>query len=122
MDNLVNNFVEVCVEKHWNALSVRFLRFTPYKDFIKILEYDMNSFVTINLKNCIIRFAPHPGVCPRAPEYVKECEFPTVTHARRCDTLPLSCPRRIGRKCLWKRRQQKIAASIDSMRGGAFQG
>lgn len=82
MDDLVNNFVEVRVEKQLNALSVRFLRFTPYQDFVKILEYEYKLIRHYQLKKCIIDLRLIPVYAPGAPEYVKDVWFPTVSTLR----------------------------------------
>ncbi len=78
MDDLINNFVEVRVEKQLEALLVKFLRFTPYEDFVKILEYEYELIRHYRLKKCVIDLRLIPVYAPGAPEYVKDVWFPTV--------------------------------------------
>jgi hypothetical protein len=85
MDDLVNNFVEVRVKKQWNALSVSFLGFAPYEDFVKILEYEYELIRHYQLKKCIIDLRLIPVYATGATEYVKDVWFPTVS------TLGMEC-------------------------------
>jgi hypothetical protein len=79
MDNLVNKFVEVRVEKQLNALSVKFLSFILYQDFVKTLEYEYELIRHYQLKKCIIDLRLIPVYDKGAPEYVKDVWFPTVS-------------------------------------------
>lgn len=113
MDNLINTFVEVRVEKLLNALSVRFLKFTPYQDFVKILEYEYELIRHYQLKKCMIDLRLIPVYAPGAPEYVKDVWFPTVT------TLGMRHVAFIVPEAYWAQvsmeKAHKDTASIDSM-------
>jgi len=79
MDDLVNNFVEVRVEKPLKTLSVKFLGFTPHEDFVKILEYEYELVRHYQLKKCVIDLRLVPVYAPGNSEYVKDVWFPTVS-------------------------------------------
>lgn len=79
MDDLVNEFVEVRVEKQWNMLKVKFLKFTPYEDFVKILEYEYELVRHYGVKKCLIDLRLIPVYATGAPEYVKDVWFPTIS-------------------------------------------
>lgn len=79
MDNLVNNYVEVRMDKSLNALSVKFLGFIPYKDFVKTLEYEYDLIRQYQSKKCVIDLRLIPVYAAGATEYVKDTWFPTVS-------------------------------------------
>ena len=79
MDNLVNKFVEVRVDKQLNALSVKFLRFILYQDFVKTLEYEYELIRHYQLKKCVVDLRLIPVYDTGMPEYVKDKWFPTVS-------------------------------------------
>ncbi len=78
MDNLINEFVEVCVEKPANVLSVKFLGFIPYQDFIKVAEHEYKLIRQNKLKKCIIDLRQIPVYDKGMPEYINGTWFPTV--------------------------------------------
>jgi len=79
MDNLINKFVEVRVEKQLNVLSVKFLGFTLYQDFVKIVEYEYELIRHYQLKKCVIDLRLIPVYDTGMPEYVNDVWFPTVS-------------------------------------------
>ncbi len=78
MDNLINNFVEVRAEKQLNVLSVKFLGFIPYPDFLKVVEQEYEFIRQYHLKKCVIDLRLIPVYAQGMPEYVKDVWFPTV--------------------------------------------
>jgi hypothetical protein len=79
MDDLINQYVEIQVDKQLNALSVKFLKFIPYQEFIKAVEHEYELIRHYNLKKCAIDLRQIPVYDKGMPEYVKDKWFPTVS-------------------------------------------
>ena len=79
MDDLINKYVEVRVEKQLNAFTVKFLGFIQYEDFVKTVEYEYELIKHYQLKKCIIDLRKIPVYASGMPEYVKDVWFPTVS-------------------------------------------
>ena len=79
MDNLTNKYVEARVDLKLNALSVKFLAFTPYQEFVKITEYEFDLIRHYHLKKCVIDLRQIPVYDKGMAEYVKDVWFPTVS-------------------------------------------
>ena len=79
MDNLINQYVEIQVDKQLNALSVKFLMFIPYQEFLKAVEHEYELIRHYNLKKCVIDLRKLPVYDKGMPEYVKDKWFPTVS-------------------------------------------
>lgn len=78
MDSLINNFVEVRAEKQLNVLSVKFLRFIPFPEFLKAVEREYELIRQHHLKKCMIDLRLVPVYDKGMPEYVQDVWFPTV--------------------------------------------
>ena len=78
MDDFISNFVEVRAEKKLNVLSVKFLRFIPYPDFLKTVEQEYELIRNHHLKKCMIDLRLITVYATGMPEYVKDVWFPTV--------------------------------------------
>jgi hypothetical protein len=78
MDALINKPVEVHVEKQLNALSVKFLGFVTFEDFVKIVEYECELIRQNNLNKCVVDLRQIRVYDKGMPEYVKDVWFPTV--------------------------------------------
>lgn len=79
MDNLINQYVEIQVDKQLNALSVKFLKFIPYEEFLKAVEHEYELIRHYNLKKCVIDLRQLPVYDKGMPEYVKDKWFPTIS-------------------------------------------
>lgn len=78
MDILINKPVEVQVEMQLNALSIKFLGFVSFDDFIKIAEYEYELIRQNKLNKCIVDLRQIPVYDSGMPEYIKDVWFPTV--------------------------------------------
>ena len=78
MDNLINEFVELKVEKELNAFSVKFLKYVKLQDFKKIVEHEFELIEQYKLKKAIIDLRLLPVYDTGMPEYIKEVWFPKV--------------------------------------------
>ena len=79
MDDLINNFVELRLEKELNAFTVKFLAFTPYDNFMEIVNHEYELITKYQLKKCIVDLRLIPTYDIGMPEYVKDVWFPTVS-------------------------------------------
>ena len=79
MDDLINQYVEIQVDKQLNALSVKFLKFIPFQEFLKAVEHEYELIRHYNLKKCRIDLRQLPVYDKGMPEYVKDKWFPTVS-------------------------------------------
>jgi len=78
MTNLTNQYVEVAVDHSLNALTVKFLGFTPHEEFKKILEYEFEMIKTHQVRKCVVDLRLIPVYASGSKEFVKDIWFPTV--------------------------------------------
>ena len=79
MDDFTNQYVEIQVDKQLNALSVKFLKFIPYQEFLKAVEKEYDFIRRNQLKKCFIDLRQIPVYDKGMPEYVKDTWFPMVS-------------------------------------------
>jgi hypothetical protein len=78
MGNFMNKSVEVHVDKQLNALSVKFLGFVTFDDFVKIVEYEWELIRQNNLNKCVVDLRQIPVYDKGMPEYVRDVWFSTA--------------------------------------------
>jgi hypothetical protein len=78
MDEFISNFVEVRAEKKQKVLSVKFLKFIPYPDFLKAVEQEYELIRNHYLRKCMIDLRLISVYDNGMPEYVNDVWFPTV--------------------------------------------
>jgi hypothetical protein len=79
MDDLVNSKVEVRAEKPLSTLSVKFIAYMEYPEFLKTVEHEYQLIRLHQLQKCVIDLRSFPVYPNGAPEYVKDTWFPTVS-------------------------------------------
>ncbi len=79
MDDLVNGKVEVRADKQLRTLSVKFLGYLEFPEFVKILEHEYQLIRAHQLQKCVVDLRSIPVYPNGAPEHVKDVWFPTVS-------------------------------------------
>ncbi|MDM7925600.1 MAG: hypothetical protein QUS35_06245 [bacterium] len=78
MEDLINQYAEVKADPKSMTLSVKFLKFVPFQEFVKIVEHEFALVKHHHLKKCIIDLRQIPVYDKGMPEYVKDVWFPTA--------------------------------------------
>lgn len=79
MEGMSNSYVEMKVLKDSRILSVKFLDYVPTKEFISILEYELELIKSYQLNKCFVDLRSVPVYGTGAPEYVKDNWFPEAS-------------------------------------------
>lgn len=97
MEDLINQYAEVKADPKSMTLSVKFLKFVPFQEFVKIVEHEFELVKHHQLKKCIIDLRLIPVYDKGMPEYVKDVWFPTAI------SLGVKCAASSFRRPFWGR-------------------